>query len=230
VLTQLIGVRLAGKIERLNSTVLRLAQHLVPPCVLQPQIHFHSGRVLQYLQSLLLLLGLLILDFLDDLVIDFVLAALSITPAVGIRLRIARFFTYVPNGGLARLARQRNLLALIHNLIPLSSPQTTTATERLRNLVVGGLLLVVGLVSMLSHSAISHRFLTVIPTYKPVDYSNSGSTRPNGSMQKGRAGLCCSRPYRTDCAVLDGPTVLWASWGLTLITVYSGCGAHRPLR
>jgi hypothetical protein len=46
----------------------------------------------------LLLLGLPLFDFLDDLVVDIVLAALAITAAVCVRLGITRFFTYIANG------------------------------------------------------------------------------------------------------------------------------------
>jgi len=62
------------------------AQHLVPLVVLQPRIHFDSAHVPQCPQSRLELLGLSFLDFLDDLVTDLVLAALSVAAILGIGL------------------------------------------------------------------------------------------------------------------------------------------------
>jgi hypothetical protein len=70
--------------ERLDCVVLRLAQRLFH---LVYGIHkFDSGHVLQCPESLLLLLGPLLLDFPDDLVLDLALAAFSVTATLGIGL------------------------------------------------------------------------------------------------------------------------------------------------
>jgi hypothetical protein len=70
---------------------------------------------------LFLSICLLILDFLDNLVFDLVLAVLSITPTVGIGLGIAGFLTCVLNCGSVGAALLLDLLALIHGLIPFLS-------------------------------------------------------------------------------------------------------------
>jgi hypothetical protein len=110
-----------GELVRLDQIVLGLAQHLIPLGVLQPQIHLDCGHVFHCPQSPLLCCGLLVLDFLNDLVVDFILTMLSITAAVGI-VGIAGFLPYVPDCGLVGLALLGNLLALIHDLIPLPLP------------------------------------------------------------------------------------------------------------
>jgi hypothetical protein len=60
-----------------------------------------------------------VLNFPDDLVVNFVLAMLSIAAAVGIGLGITGFFAYVLNCGSVGLALLHDLLALIHSPIPL---------------------------------------------------------------------------------------------------------------
>jgi hypothetical protein len=98
--------------------------------------------------------GLPILDFLDDLVVDFVLAMPSIAAAVGIGLGIAAFFACVPDCGSAGLALLGNSLALIHGPIPLPLlPKPRLQLRRLENVPVGCPLLVVGLVCVLPDGA-----------------------------------------------------------------------------
>jgi hypothetical protein len=65
-------------LERLDYIVLGPAQHVILPGILMPRIHFYYWYILQYLQSPFPCFGFLPLDVLDDLVVDFVLAAVAI--------------------------------------------------------------------------------------------------------------------------------------------------------
>jgi hypothetical protein len=123
---------------------------------LQPRIYFDFGHVFQRPQSPLLGFGLLILDFLDDLVVDFVLAVLGITAAVNI-VGIAGFFADVPDCGSVGLAFLGCLLTLIDSLIPLSLlPKPRLQSGCLENVFISCSLLVMVLICMLSYATLAH--------------------------------------------------------------------------
>jgi hypothetical protein len=194
----LVEVARARELRRLDQIVPRLAQHLVPLGVLQPRIHLDGGHVFQCAQSPLLPFGLPILDLLDDLVFDFVLAVPCITPAVRDRLGIPGcFFANVLNCGSAGPALLRDLLALVHGPIPLPLlPKPRLQPCCLEHLLVGHPLLVVGLVPMLPHGLPAHRLLGAVPTHKPVDHGDNGLWRhPAQGQWDAGAGVRIREPF-----------------------------------
>jgi hypothetical protein len=154
---------------------------------------------------------------LDNLIVDFALAILAVAAAatVCIGLRIVGFLADVLGCGSTGLAVYFVLLAFIHHPIPLSLlAEPRLQSHRLTNILVGGPLLVVALVGILSHDILVLRFEWAIPTYKPIHHGDEGLRRGPVAGQW-HAGMVV---HACELLDVDPPApVLYLNGGLVLV-------------